>query len=185
METLKHCTIEVLEKKQLDFWWELKNDACAKRNYWGNVLRVYSKRELEKEIEKQLKSKDARKEYHYLVKNKRKAYVGYVGINRHFWAEPSQNAGITVIPRKPQHLRSKSLSEAVDWVLDKCFLGLRLHTVCAQPLEFNKSYIKFLEKKGFQRQGVMRRVTQIDGKFYGCVVMDIIDREWRKHAPQS
>ena len=185
METLKHCTIEVLEKKQLDVWWELKNSAYAKRYYWGNMLRVYSKRELEKEIEKQLKSKDARKEYHFLVKNKRSEYVGYVGINRHFWAEPSHNAGITVIPRKSQHLRNKALSEAVDWVLDKCFLGLRLHTVCAQPLEFNEPYIRFLEKKGFQRQGVLRRVTQIDGKFYGRVMMDILDREWRKHGPHS
>ncbi len=185
METIRHCKIEVLEKKQLDFWWELKNGAYAKRNYWGNVLRVYSKRELEKEIEKQLKSKEARKEYHFLVKNKRGAYVGYVGINRRFWAEPSHNAGITVIPRKAQHLRSRALSEAVDWALDKCFLGLNLHAVSANPLEFNAAYIRFLEGKGFQRQGVLRRVTQIDGKFYGRVVMDILDSEWKAQTPVS
>lgn len=180
METLKHCTIEVLEKKQLDVWWELKNSAYAKRNYWGNVLRVFSKRELEKEIEKRLKSKDARKEYYFLVKNKRREFIGYMGVRRHFWAEPSLNAGISAIPLKAQYLRSRALSEAVDWVLDKCFLGLRLHTVCVHPLEFNEPYIKFLEKKGFRRQGVMRRVTQIDGEFYGRVVMDILDREWGK-----
>jgi RimJ/RimL family protein N-acetyltransferase len=182
METLKYCKIEVLEKKQLDFWWELKNSVYAKRNFWGNLLRVYSKRELEKEIEKRLKSKDARKEYHYLVKNKAGEYVGYVGLDRRFWAEPSQNAGLTVIPRKPQHLRSRALSEAVDWVLDKCFLGLGLHTVCAQPLEFNKAYIGFLESKGFRPQGVLRQVVQIDGKFYGRVLMDLLNREWRERS---
>jgi len=185
MQVLSHCTIEILEKKQLDFWWELKNDAYVKRNYWGNLLRVYTKRELEMGIEKQLKSKDARKQYHFLVKNKRGEYVGYVGLERWFWMEPSQNADLIAVPCKPQNLRSKALSEAVDWALDKCFLSLKLHNVCANPLEFNEPHIKFLEKKGFQRQGVLRRVTQIDGKFYGRVVMDILDREWRESTSRS
>lgn len=175
----KHCDIEVLEKKQLDFWWELKNDANLKRNYWGDLLKVHSKRELEKQIEEQLKSKEPVKQYHFLVKNKRGEYVGYIHLNRRYHMEPTLNATISVVPRKPVHLRSKALSEAFDWVLAKCFHGLKLHTVAASPLETNEAYIRFLESKGFKRQGVVRRITQIDGEFVGGVLMDLLEQEWR------
>ncbi len=176
---LKHCEIEVLEKKQLDFWWELKNDAYLKRNYWGDLLKVHSKRELEKEIEGQIKSKEPVKQYHFLVKNKRGEYVGYIGLNRRYHMEPTLNATISVVPRKPAHLRSKALSEATDWVLAKCFHGLKLHAVAVSPLETNEPYIRFLEAKGFQHNGVTRRVTQLDGEFAGGVLMDLLEHEWR------
>jgi len=181
----KHCDIEVLEKKQLDFYWELKNDPYLKRNYWGDVLKVHSRRELEKEIESQLKSKEPVKQYHFLVKNKRGEYAGYIGLNRRYHMEPTLNAMISVLPRKPAHLRSKALSEALDWVLAKCFHGLKLHAVAATPLEINEPYIRFLESGGFQRNGVTRRVTQLDGKFVGAVLMDILDREWLESVLHS
>lgn len=175
----KHCDIELLEKKQLDFWWELKNDAYLKRHYWGDVLKVHAKRELEKEIEGQLKSKEPIKQYHFLVKNKRGEYVGYIGLNRRYHMEPTLNATISVVPRKPAHLRSQALSEAFDWVLAKCFHGLMLHAVAAQPLETSEPYIRFLEAKGFQRQGVLRRIAQLNGEFIGGVLMDLLEDEWR------
>jgi len=88
------------------------------------------------------------------------------------------DAAIALYPRNPEDLYSAALSEAADWVIAKCFAGLRLHAVRAYPLEFNHGYIRFLEGKGSQRQGVLRRVAQLAGKFYGRVLMHLLEQEW-------
>jgi len=179
MERLEHCEIEMLEKKQLDFYWELKNDPEIKRLFWGNMLRAFPKRELEKEIEKRLEEKGARKLYPYIVKDKQGRYLAYIEIKRHFWNEPSQSAQLTIVPRRLSYFRRKAVSEATDFALGKCFLHLALHAVWASPLEYDTDYIEFLKSKGFQHQGVTRGCTQMDGVFYGRAMMDLLDREWK------
>ncbi|OPX21189.1 MAG: hypothetical protein B1H03_07545 [Planctomycetales bacterium 4484_113] len=184
MERLEHCEIEMLEKKQLDFYWELKNDPEIARLFWGNMLRVFPKRELEKEIEKRLEDKGVRKLYPYIVKDKAGRRLAYVEIKRQFWEEPGLSAQLTVVPRRPSYLRRKAVSEGVDFALGKCFSYLHLHTVWAAPLEYNTDYIDFLKGKGFQQQGIARGCTQMDGVFYGRAVMDLIDREWMASRPR-
>ena len=144
------------------------------------MLRVFPKRELEKEIEKRLEDKGARKLYPYIVKDKAGRYIAYVEIRRYFWNEPrSAGAQLTVVPRRLSYLKRKAVSEAADFALGKCFLHLGLHTVWAAPLQYNTDYIEFLKGKGFRQQGIEPGCTQMDGKFYGRVVMDLLDREWK------
>jgi RimJ/RimL family protein N-acetyltransferase len=181
METLKHCTIENLGKKHLDFWWKLKNDSRLKRCYWGNPWEVYSRRVLELEIEKNLKSKELRRIAQYVVKDASGEPIAALVLRRNIWNNaPASSFGLVkVFPVDDAKLEEKALNESFRWLQEMCFLSYRLDVLCAEPIEDNSAYIAFLEKYGFKRQGILRNCFMDKGIFLGRVTMDLLQEEWK------
>ncbi|MAI34820.1 MAG: UDP-4-amino-4,6-dideoxy-N-acetyl-beta-L-altrosamine N-acetyltransferase [Rhodopirellula sp.] len=63
--------------------------------------------------------------------------------------------------------------------LEYAFRDLELHKVCGQALGFNKRSIKFHEKLGFIREGVLRE-QHFDGEHYHDVLcFGLLASEWK------
>ena len=69
-------------------------------------------------------------------------------------------------------------SEAAQLALNFAFGELNLHRVTATVFDYNARSIAFLEKLGFQREGVFREFLQRDGKRHDMVLYGLLSREW-------
>lgn len=69
-------------------------------------------------------------------------------------------------------------SEAARLALTFAFGELNLHRVTATVFDYNARSIAFLEKLGFQREGVFREFLQRDGKRHDMVLYGLLSREW-------
>lgn len=64
-------------------------------------------------------------------------------------------------------------------VLQHAFTQLGLHKICGQALAYNERSIKFHQKLGFQREGVLRE-QHFDGQSYHHVVcFGLLATEWQ------
>jgi len=65
--------------------------------------------------------------------------------------------------------------------LEFAFKELKLSTVCGEALEDNVRSIKFHERLGFAREGVLRK--QAAGREVGVVRFSLAAADWRRAAP--
>ena len=83
--------------------------------------------------------------------------------------------GFYLAPEAPRG-SGMALGEAA---LDYAFTQLNFHKVCGQALGFNERSIRFHEKLGFRREGVLRE-QHYDGRVYQDVIcFGILATEWR------
>lgn len=82
--------------------------------------------------------------------------------------------GFYLVPYAPRGSGSK-LGRAA---LDHAFGALQLHKVCGQALGFNAGSIRFHEKLGFLREGVLREQHLVDGSYHDMVCFGLLRPEW-------
>lgn len=61
--------------------------------------------------------------------------------------------------------------------LGYAFGTLQLHKVCGQVLEYNERSIRFHERLGFVREGVLRKHVMIDGVYHDLVCFGLLRTE--------
>ncbi len=77
-----------------------------------------------------------------------------------------------------------------DYAVDalRCFLGwlfyeLNIHRVTCETYATNRRAIRFFEKIGFKREGVIREAHYIDGKYHDIISFGLLKREF--HNPKA
>ena len=79
------------------------------------------------------------------------------------------------------HLAGKGLGfEAELLILKYCFEELRMVRVSAQGLEEHEVAIKFMEKAGFKKEGLMRKYVYKDGKHHNVWLFSITDDDYKE-----
>lgn len=82
--------------------------------------------------------------------------------------------GFYAAPGAPKGAGAKIGTAALDLAFD----ALDLHKVCGQALAFNKASIRFHEKLGFTKEGLLREQHRIDGVYHDMICFGLIRSEW-------
>lgn len=78
------------------------------------------------------------------------------------------------------HHRGKGYgTEAIISMLRYGFKTVKLHRIHLGVYAFNPRAIHVYEKIGFQREGIQRDATYLDGKFHDMIIMSILEDEFR------
>jgi diamine N-acetyltransferase len=70
-------------------------------------------------------------------------------------------------------------TEAILLLLDYAFGSLNLHRVAIGVVGFNEQALRFYEKVGFRREGVLRDGYFCDHRYHDFVMMSILEDEYR------
>ena len=69
-------------------------------------------------------------------------------------------------------------SEAVAIMLDYLFLLKNIHRIQALTFEENKPSKRVLEKNGFTKEGVIRKLAYYRNRWWDCILYSILKDEW-------
>lgn len=71
-------------------------------------------------------------------------------------------------------------TDALQTIMRYGFSRLRLHRISLKVYEYNPRAIRVYRKLGFRREGREREAQRYKGKFYDCIDMGLLRREWLK-----
>ena len=144
---------------------------------WGNnpevmgeyeELRQESITELEKTYDN---LKDAQ---WFFVQKKDETKIGYVA---HFLAAGQTELGYFIVPKE----RNKGyVSETIQIMVDYLFLSRDIVRIQAKADPENVASWKALEKAGFLREGILRKVSYCRGEWRNDCVYSILREEWKE-----
>lgn len=83
----------------------------------------------------------------------------------------NMNGGLFIIIGEKDYQRKGIGTEATNFITDFAFKELGLHQVWLYVCEENMPAIKLYEKCGFEKEGLLRDMWKIKGKYYGEIVM--------------
>ena len=148
----KHIALRALEPRDLDFLYQLENDASI----WeiSGTLKPYSKKVLQLYLDNAHRDIYEVKQLRLCICNGEDDCVGLIDL---FDFDPkNRRAGIGVVISSPED-RNKGLgAEALTMLSEYAFTILDLHQLYANILEDNHSSIHLFEKLGFEKVGLKR-----------------------------
>ena len=83
----------------------------------------------------------------------------------------NENAGLFIVIGEKDYHRKGIGTEATNFITEFAFKELGLHQVLLYVCEENLPAIKLYEKCGFEKEGLLRDMWKIKGKYYGEIVM--------------
>jgi len=66
--------------------------------------------------------------------------------------------------------------------LDHAFGQLKLHKVCGQAIDTNQASIRFHERLGFKREGVLRDQKRMNEQYQTLICFGLLAHEWQAHT---
>jgi UDP-4-amino-4,6-dideoxy-N-acetyl-beta-L-altrosamine N-acetyltransferase len=66
--------------------------------------------------------------------------------------------------------------------LDHAFGQLKLHKVCGQAIDTNQASIRFHERWGFKREGVLRDQKRMNEQYQTLICFGLLAHEWQAHT---
>ena len=102
--------------------------------------------------------------------------IGSIGLHMIDWVQRRAMTGIFLYPAGMRGLGYGS--EAKNLMLGYAFGELALRSLWAIAFENNVASMNALSKQGYQRSGVFRKATMIDGVWVDSVYFDILREEW-------
>lgn len=72
-------------------------------------------------------------------------------------------------------------SEALKSVLKWLFYEQNIHRITLETYATNKRALKFFEKMGFKKEGVLRGAHYADGKYFDIISYGLLKNEFEKH----
>ena len=69
-------------------------------------------------------------------------------------------------------------TDAIHLLLNFAFKDLNLNRVYLHVFETNERALRFYEKCGFIKEGVLRQAAYIDGHYLNVLVMAILETDW-------
>ena len=118
-----------------------------------------------------------RKRYVFFIENNDIEFIGLIGITMGKLAY--KNAEIWY-KLHPNHWNQGFATEVVNEILRFCFIELKLHRIEAGSATANIASIKVLEKCGFKREGMKRKILPIRGDWLDNYEYAILDEDFNK-----
>ena len=116
--------------------------------------------------------------YLMIVKKTTNKPIGFIRLN--FIDTVSRNIWLRMIIGDVK-ARGKNLAEdALRCVLEWLFFEQNVHRISLETYETNKRAIRFFEKFGFRREGIIREAVYIEGKHYNILSLGLLRREYKR-----
>jgi RimJ/RimL family protein N-acetyltransferase len=117
----------------------------------------------------------ARKKYVFVIENITQNFIGLIGINI---GKPNYFNAEIWYKLHPQFWNNGYAIESLKAVLFFCFTELKLHRIEAGCATANASSIKVLEKAGFIREGICRKILPIRGEWIDNYFYAILEEDF-------
>lgn len=164
----KTVNLKVIEKEDLPLIKKWVNDL----SFSGEFLPLTQETvgELEKEYERTIGNEGK----WFFIEKKDGAKIGYVA---HYLARKQHEIGYGVIPKE----RGKGFcTEAATIIVDYLFLTKDIVRIQADADSQNMASRRVLEKVGFKKEGVLRKLYFEQGEWRDSVLYSIMREEWKK-----
>jgi RimJ/RimL family protein N-acetyltransferase len=168
----KIVTLRPIEFEDLEFIRNLINDPEMEKTIVGWAWPV-SKKDEEQWFSAFKNSESALR---YIIETEADGVVGLTGLVKIDWKNgTAKGAGIRI----KRDIQSKGVAtDAYMTMLKYAFKELRLHRVSTAAFDDNVASLRFQEKCGLKKEGVIRESVYKNGKYKNVVVLGIIDREY-------
>lgn len=90
-------------------------------------------------------------------------------------------AEVIVVLTDPEVLGSGLAGEALELVVGYAFDKLGLHRLSMREMEYNEPALETAREAGFVVEGRERETAQVDGEWYGVVMLGLLVHEWQAH----
>ncbi|MFW5904559.1 MAG: GNAT family N-acetyltransferase [Candidatus Saliniplasma sp.] len=163
--------LKTIEEEDIPFMVENINDP----DVWS-TLTIYlpANKIQEKEFLKNISKND--KEVHLMICDGDEK-IGMVSI---FDIDHRVRKGEIGLWISPEHWSKGYGTEASRLIVKYSFKTLNLHRVFAAALKNNQGSLKIWEKLGFEKEGVSRDATFVDGEYVDLVNYSILEDEWKE-----
>ncbi len=165
------------ELSDLDAIMEHWNDLETRHN--SGRATPDSRQEREEFIRNSWKLRSEGKAYIFAIENKKtKEFLGHVSIYIQRNRARSANLGIFIYNK--DHWDKGYGTDAMKVILNFGFNYQNLHRMDLGVYPTNKRAIHVYKKIGFKEVGRKREIRFMNGKYSDEIIMDILQREWRK-----
>jgi RimJ/RimL family protein N-acetyltransferase len=138
--------------------------------------RIFTKEFVHKYIEN--KANEASEILSFIVIKETDQIIGDIQLNDIDNFNRSANIRISIDKKENQ---GKGYgSEAMCLVLDYAFGIMNLHRIDLEVYSFNEPAIRTYEKIGFKKEGMKRDVLFYDHRYHHCIIMSILEHEYRE-----
>jgi RimJ/RimL family protein N-acetyltransferase len=164
----KNLNLRIVEKEDLPLVAEWFNDP----NFSGRFDPLDSQQS-RTEIEKKYGNLSSEEKW-FIIEKKDGTKIGFIG---HFPDRSNLEIGYALIPSE----RRKGYgTEAVLVMVDYLFLSKNIVRIQAGTNIENKASQKILEKAGFQKEGINRKILFVRGKWTDFYNYSILREEWKE-----
>lgn len=118
-----------------------------------------------------------RKRFVLLIETNEESFIGLIGIKM---GKPGYSSAEIWYKLHSQHWNKGYATEAVKRILDFIFTELKLHRVEAGCATKNSASIRVLEKTGFIREGLSRKILPIRGEWVDNYMYAILEKDFIK-----
>ena len=163
-----------MEKDDVSLLVECINNIDSYAEY-GPITQV-SKTEAEKHFENPTPLATITERVRFVIEKKDGTKIGFIA---HYCVQPTglMEIGYVIIPSE----RRKGYgTEAVQIMVDYLFLSKDVVRIQAVTDVRNKASQKVLEKTGFKKEGVLRKVGYVRGKWADACTYSILREEWKE-----
>lgn len=174
----KIVTLRPIEKEDLDFVRDLINDPEMEQTIVGWAWPISRK----DEEQWYAAFRNSESSIRYIIETESDGVVGLTGLANIDWKNgTAKGAGIRV----KKDIQTKGIATDAYMTMFKfAFDELRLNRVSTSAFEENVASLKFQEKCGCKREGIVREAVFKNGTFKNLVMMGILAREYRKHSDE-
>jgi len=166
--------LRVMEKDDVSLLVKCINKIDFYEEY-GPITQV-SKTEAEKQFENPTPLATITERVRFVIEKKDGTKIGVIA---HYFVQPIRlmEIGYVIIPSE----RRKGYgTEAVQIMVDYLFLSKDVVRIQALTDVRNKASQRVLEKTGFQKEGVLRKVGYVRGKWADACAYSTLREEWKK-----
>lgn len=168
----KRINLRVIEKEDLDIYQQWKNNI----NFWGDF--IFTRQQSLSETQKRMFSEYSLDHADFIIEKKDGTRIGVV---LQFLSKVGYMDLVEIGCMITQEERGNGYStEAVEIIVDYLFLLKDIHRIQALISEGNVAAQRVLEKNDFKKEGVIRNIGYMRGKYRNGVLYSIIREDWRQ-----
>lgn len=171
----KNCYLRTVEINDAPLIQEWHNDPELRRLGSGGGLPVTCEKE-EQDIKSACNSND--EAYLMIVKKRDNKAIGFIRFN--YIDSISKNVWLRMIIGDKKAWGRGYASEALQSVLKWLFYEQNIHRITLETYATNIRALKFFEKIGFKKEGVLREAHYADGKYYDIISYGLLKREFQR-----
>lgn len=171
----KKVTLRPIEEEDIEFVRMMINDPSIENSIVGWSYAISKKDQ--KNWYASFKNSDS--QLRFIIETEEDGVVGLTGLRDIDWKNgAAMGAGIRIARVEN---RSKGIAtDAYMTLLRYAFEELRLHRVSASALSNNVPSLRFLEKVGFEQEGIARECTYKLGKYHDLINLGILKSDYEE-----